>query len=163
MHLADLPANPFDGRADFQRALALAIAQASHQMLWFDRDLSDWPIEQPAVAALVTRFCSVAPRARLRVLVRDDTWLSHRSARFAALRRRVGGRIECRRLAHELARADEGMLIVDTRHFVKRFHVDHFRGRIALDVPAEVEALGPRYDALWDLGLPCAPVTTLGL
>lgn len=163
MDLADLPANPFDGRADFQRALVLAMAQARQQMLWFDLDLSDWPIEQPAVAALVARFCRSSRQARLRVLVRDDTWLARHSARFAALRRRAGDVIECRKLPEQLVRVDEGVLLVDDCHMVKRFHADHFHGRLALDVPGEVQGLAPRYDALWDLGVPCAPATTLGL
>ena len=163
MNLTDLPANPFDGRADFQRALVLAMAQARQQMLWFDSNLSDWPIEQPAVAALVARFCSGSPHARLRVLVRDDTWLVRRAARFAALRRRAGDAVDCRRLSERLAGVDEGVLLVDGRHFVKRFHVDHYRGRLALDVPTEVESLSTRYEALWALGVPCTPVTTLGL
>ena len=162
MNPADLPPDPFDGRAELQRALVLAMAQARHQMLWFDRDLSDWPLEQPAVARLLARFCA-SRGARLRVLVRDGDWIEQRAARFAALRRRAAGAIECRLLAPGALRADEGVLLADGAHLVRRFHSDHWRGRISLDDPASVQAIAPRYEALWEAGAPFAAPTTLGL
>lgn len=166
MDLSDFPQGPFHSRGEFHAAVQLALQLAGHDLFIFDRTLEDWPIEQPAVAALLESFLIRAPNVpaepRLRIAVRDSHWIDRQPARLSMLRRRFAHAIECRR-APAYAGVDEGVLIVDHQHLLKRYHSDYYRGRLTLNCIGEVEALKPRYRTLWDEAGPCAPARPLGL
>lgn len=158
-----LPTGPFDGREAMAAALRLAISQARRELCFMDRDLSDWPIEEPAMIARLERLLANSRRASLRMLVHDARWLERSAPRLVAMRRRVGGLVEIRKIAGDAERADGGLLIADADCAVVRFHADAFRGRVVVEAQEAVEPLRRRYDQLWNDATRCLPVTTLGL
>lgn len=165
MELPDLtpPAGLLDGREALAAAMRLVVAQAKRTLCLMDRDLSDWPIEEPAIAARIERLLTLSRRASVRVLVRDERWLGRGAPRLTALRRRAGGTFEVRRIADDAEGAEGGLLIADGDCAVERFHSDAFRGRLVAGATDAVEPLRRHYDRLWDQASPCLPVTTLGL
>ena len=158
-----LPTGPFEGREALAAALRLAMAQAQRSLRLMDRDLSDWPIEEPTSSARLERLLTRSRRAWVRILVRDERWLERGAPRLAALRRRVGGAVEVRRIADDAEGVPGGLLIVDGDCAVERFHAEAFRGRLVVGPSDGIEALQRCYDRLWEDATPCLPLTTLGL
>jgi hypothetical protein len=159
---AELPQGPFRVRSEFHAAVRVAVALARRELLFFDRDLSDWPLNEAGVCEALGFLAAGGGPGTIRLLVRNSAWLDAQPARLAALRRRHGSVIEAR-CAPQYDGVSEGVLIVDGIHWVKRFHSDHFRGRFSAQAGTEIEASAPRYRTLWNQATPCAPVAPFGL
>lgn len=151
----------FRSRGEFNEAVLAALSATRRELLLRDQDFSTWPLDTPLGAEVLTVFLA-GPQARLRLLVADPEWLERRTARFAPMRRRFAAAVECRQVPASLA-SDEGLLVGDRVHAVKRAHHDFFRGRLVLGDPETAEPLAARYDALWDESTPCLTAHTLGL
>ena len=54
-------------------------------------------------------------------------------------------------------------MIVDERHYLHRFHIDHPRAELGIDVPPDARPLVNRFDEIWATGEPGITATTLGL
>jgi hypothetical protein len=152
----------FRSRGEFNEAVLAAMAATRRELVLADRDFSDWPLDTAEGNAALETFLLGDPQARLRVLVADPDWLERRAARFHASRRRHPGAILCRLIPPSLF-GGEGVVIGDRRHLLRRAHHDFFRGRLSLGLPAEVDPVAGRWDALWDESTPILASTTLGL
>lgn len=149
-------------RGEFQEAVLTALRATRRDLVLADRSFQDWPLETAAGSDALERVLREDPRARVRMLVADPDWLERHGARFALLRQRHRERIACRRVPATLFDGS-GVLIGDREHLLRRAHADHFRGRLTLAAPADVEPVAARHDALWDESTPCLSATTLGL
>jgi len=152
----------FSSRGAFTEAILTAVASGRREITVADRDFRDWPFETLAGDQSLAAFLQGEPRARLRVLVADPTWLERHAPRFGQLRQRYRAAIECRQIPPEYDRG-ESVLIADRCHLLRRAHHDFFRGRLTLGSPSEVEPVATRYDALWNESTDCLGPTTLGL
>jgi hypothetical protein len=152
----------FRSRGEFEEAVLTALASSRRDLLIGDRDFSDWPIETAAGFDALDAFLSGNTEARLRVLVADPDWLERRGARFARLRRYHASAIACRQIPASLF-ANDGVIVGDGMHLLRRAHHDFFRGRLSLGRPSDIAPIAQRWDALWEESTPCLSTTTLGL
>jgi len=149
-------------RGEFTEAVLSVLQATRHELVLADRDFHDWPLETAAGAEALSAFLVADTDARLRLLVADPDWLERHGARFAVLRQRYRGAIECRRMPASLFDG-AGAIIGDRRHLLRRAHHGQFRARLSLADPGGVEPVAARYDALWDESTHCLAATTLGL
>ena len=54
-------------------------------------------------------------------------------------------------------------MIVDGRHYLHRFHLDHPRAVLGIDAPQDARPLVTRFEEIWATGEPGLTGTTLGL
>jgi len=153
---------PLSSRGEFVEAVLAVLAHARRDVLLYDRDFCDWPLDHPQTCRLLAALPRDGARPSLRLLVRDPDWLERHAPRFAELRRQLGAAAQCRQAPASVAPA-EGILIADEMHLVRRAHHGRFRGRLSLARPADVEACLPKYQSLWDESTPCLSATPLGL
>lgn len=151
----------FAFRSEFREAVQSLIARSRLTVAMADRDFSDWPLEEPATIAELTRILR-EPGSGLRLIVHSPQWLERHAARFATLRASFGDRVECRQAPPGMA-PGEGLLIGDRMHLLRRAHYDAFRGRVSFAMPEQVEPWRHKYEQLWQESLPCLSATTLGL
>ena len=55
------------------------------------------------------------------------------------------------------------LLIVDGRHYLHRFHVDHPRAALGVEEPLGAKPLVTRFEEIWGTGEPGLAATVLGL
>jgi hypothetical protein len=152
----------FASRGEFVQAVLAVFAQTSRELLLYDRDFSEWPLEHPQACRLLARLPREGATPSLRLLVRDPEWLERFAPRFGQLRRQLGSASQCRLAPASLA-PSESILIADGMHLVRRAHHGRYRGRLSLARPADIEPWLPKYQALWDESTLCLPATALGL
>ena len=67
------------------------------------------------------------------------------------------------RTGPEARSAMDPLLIVDSRHFLHRFHIDQPRAALAIEQPALARPLVMRFEQIWTTGEPGLSATVLGL
>jgi hypothetical protein len=150
----------FDGREAFHAAVRRALEGCRHEIVLLDRDLQDWPFESAEGEHALAE--ALRNGARLRLLLGSTAWLERHGSRFLRTRRRFDGRVECR-LVPPTLRLDDGLMLGDRQHMVRRLPGERIHGRCVLASPSRVEPFGPRLDAAWEECEPCLPSTVLGL
>lgn len=138
----------------------LALARSTVRV--FDIDLAHMGWNTPARSHTLGGFLR-RPEARLQLIVHDTRYLERACARLCNLLLRHAATFEIRRTGAAARRAMDPLMIVDDRHFVHRFHIDHARAVIAIDQPASARPLIERFDEIWESGEPGVQATVLGL
>ncbi len=72
-------------------------------------------------------------------------------------------RITIYKTGPEAQGAADPLVIVDGRHFLHRFHVDHPRATLAIDAPQLATPLINRFDEIWATGETGLTGSVLGL
>lgn len=149
-------------RSEFHTAVLSVIGASSRELVLADRSFQDWPLESPQGVAALMAFLQGGAKARLRLLVADDTWLQREAPRISRLRVQRESQIECRQMPPGLFNG-EGIALGDRVHLMRRAHFEHFRGRVQLNAPTEANTSITRYETLWEASTPCPGPTALGL
>lgn len=150
----------FEGREAFHQALIRVLEGSRRQLFAVDPDFEGWPLAGAAAGAALRR--ALLRGARLRMVVGDIGWLARRAERFMVLRREFSASIEIRRPPESL-RLVESLLAGDGQHLVRKAHADSRVGRLSIGIPATVDGIQARLEALWEESSDCLPATTLGL
>jgi hypothetical protein len=144
-------------------AIDRLILLARQSIKVFDQDLSQTGWNAPARSEHLTAFLKGSPHARLDIIVHDTRWIVACCPRLTALLRRWSHAIRIFRTGAEAQAATDPLVIVDARHYLRRFHIDHPRADLGIDVPADARPLVNRFDEIWATGEPGITATTLGL
>lgn len=155
----------FDSRADYVLALNEVFALAQREILLFDHDLQYGDYQTMARWEQWQGFLAGAgagPR-RLVLVLQDLQYLQQQCPRLAQLLLRWSHILEFRQARPELARVQDGFVLVDGQHALLRPHVDYVRGKLILNQPARVRELQARWDEILQASEPGLSATTLGL
>jgi hypothetical protein len=144
-------------------AIDRLIVLARQSIKVFDQDLSQMGWNAPARSEHLTAFLKGSPHARLDIIVHDTRWIAAFCPRLTALLRQWSHAITISRTGTEAQAATDPMVIVDARHFLHRFHIDHPRAALGIDAPADARPLVNRFDEIRATGEPGITATTLGL
>ncbi len=129
----------------------------------FDVDLSTTGWNTAARVARLTAFLRASRKARLAIIVHDIRYLESRAPRLRHLHRHHSEAVTLCQTGDSARYALDPMVLVDARHYLHRFHVDHPRAALAIEAPQEAHQLGLRFDELWASRDGELPATTLGL
>jgi hypothetical protein len=159
-----------NSRREFESSVTKVIRLARHQIILYDQNFEDWPIEAKEVSELLTQAIlriKEAPQQGvatmpLTMLVRETEWLEKRAPRWGAIRRAYPSFVTLKQVPVEFA-SNECVIIVDQQHAVIRPHKDSFRSKTIIAQPSEVENRLAKLRQLAELSSICLPTTTLGL
>jgi hypothetical protein len=129
----------------------------------FDVSLAETGWNQPLRAERLAAFLRASRHAKLQIIVHDPRWIETSAPRLRELLRRFSHAITLCQTGPEARGAADPLLIVDDRHYLHRFHIDHPRAELAINAPQEARPLVDRYDEIWATGEPGVTATTLGL
>ena len=144
----------FDSEAGYRAAIDTVLSHATRELLIFDADLARMQLEDPARIALLRNFLAIAPTPRVRLVLRDTGEITNRSPRLLDLADRYAHAFSIRRAPDNMQHLADCHVIADKLHCVRRFHIDHARGALNTDDPAEVLPWLRRFDELWELSEP---------
>lgn len=153
----------FASEAEYRAAIDAVIARAAREVRVFDHDLERMHLEDKTRADALAAFLAAAPANRLRVVVHEPRFVQARAARLQTLLRRFPHAVDIRESAAEYKHIAECFVLADEMHGAVRFHRDHARGKLLLDIPASVCLYLQHFDELWASATPCLSATTLGL
>lgn len=162
-------AQPFEGRADFQRLLVESLAWASEQgcreLHAWDANFVDWPLSDAAVLASLTAWAKTGRQLHLLALQYDDVIRRH--PRFVRWRRDFAHCVTARAIEPELRLESppESLLLAvsaESSLSLRLFDRHLWRGELSLDVAQRVRGL-EWFDALAQRSSDSFAPTTLGL
>jgi hypothetical protein len=137
------------------------LAQRSIQV--FDVDLSAMGWNSVVRIEGLAAFLRRSRQARLEIIVHDTAHIERSCARLRNLQRMNSDAVAIFRTGAEARGAMDPMVIVDARHFLHRFDVDHPRAALGIEQPQTAHALKLRFDDIWATREGELPATTLGL
>ena len=129
----------------------------------FDGDLAQMGWNSAARAERLAAFLRGSRNARLEIIVHDTRWLEGSAPRLTTLLRQFSHAITIYRTGAEARAAADPLLLVDGRHYLHRFHLDHPRAVLGIDAPQDARPLITRFEEIWATGEPGLTATTLGL
>jgi hypothetical protein len=151
-----------DGLREYEAAVDDVIGQACACVRVFDYTLST-AFNSPARHALLRRFLLASRRNALRIAVHDAGPVDRNSPRMLLLLRQLGHAIHIHE-THPVAKTVyDPFVVVDDRHFARRFHFDETRGLLGQHDPIGARALIERFEEIWEASSPAVSATTLGL
>jgi hypothetical protein len=164
---ADSAPEPREAVLDSVAAQAAAIDElidlARQRLQIFDIDLAQGGWNAVSRADRLAAFLRRHRTARMDVIVHDTRWLETSCPRLLTLLKLHSHAVTIYRTGLEARTAMDPLLIVDARHFLHRFHIDHPRAALAIEQPALARALVMRFEQIWATGEPGLSATVLGL
>ena len=152
-----------DSLAGQRAAIDLLISLARERICVFDGALDRVGWDSAARAAALATFLRSTPNARLEIIVHDTRWIETSCPRILDLLRRFGHAMTLYKTGAGASGAMDPLVVVDSRHYLHRFHVDQPRATLAIDMPQAARPLVTRFEEIWATGEPGLSGTTLGL
>lgn len=149
--------------AEFSVAIDEVISKAAHRIVIFDRDLLEGSYNTAQRFNRFKIFLLSNRRNRLDIALHKSDHLERDCARMMILLRQFPHAINIHRTLPEAQRVSDGFVVADGLHFVHRFHLDHPRGKLALQDEAGGGLLLRRFEEIWTYTEPAAGSTVLGL
>lgn len=144
----------FDSEAGYRAAIDAVLALAHGEIRLFDHDLGKTGLDGKDQAKALDRH--LASGGSLHIVVHATQRLLDMPRLLDLLERRADA-MQVRISPDALKHLADGQVLVDGLHAVRRFHRDHPRGAIELDVPAEIRPWWLRFEELWEQSLPWSP------
>lgn len=151
------------GERNYAAALDLVIAQAKHELLIFDQDLSKGDYASQARYALLRDFLNISPQNKLTIIVQNTEFFSLHCPRLFELLTIYGHRMMVYETNDVAKIAKDCFVIADKRHYLRRFHIDQARFKYKLDDEDALASLLLRYGELKAETADAISITQLGL
>jgi hypothetical protein len=129
----------------------------------FDIDLSQTGWNTAARATNLAAFLRRAPSAKFELIVHDTRWMEASCPRLLNLLKLHSTAMTVYKTGHEARMAMDPLIIVDSRHYLHRFHIDQPGATLVIENPQQAMPLVTRFEEIWATGEPGVPGTVLGL
>ncbi len=148
-----------------QQAAAIdeLIPLARHRIRVFDQDLAQTGWNSAVRAAQLAAFLRAVRGRRLDIIVHDTRYLERACPRMVSLLRTYSYAMSILKTGEEAKVATDPLLIVDTMHYLHRFHFDQPRATLGVMQPEQTQPLVNRFEEIWATGEPGISGTVLGL
>lgn len=153
----------FDSEADFQRAVDRLLAAPGRELRVFDPDLVALKLNDAARVELLKAFLAASRTRRLFMAVHETDYVTGQCPRMMSLLARYSHAIQIHRTHEEIRKIQDGFLVLDQSHYVRRPVAQLFRGALGLHDEAEALAMRGRFQEIWAASYPAVSSTTLGL
>jgi len=162
-HTPQVEYQQFDGEADFQRAVDRLLEAPGRELRVFDPDLSALKLNDVARIDRLKAFLAASRTRRLYVAVHDTDHVTRQCPRMMSLLARYAHAIQIHRTHEEIRNIQDGFLVLDQSHYVRRPVAQFFRGALGLHDETEALAMRGRFQEIWAASFPAVSSTTLGL
>lgn len=139
------------------------IPMARRQIRVFDQDLSQCGWNSALRAERLATFLRGVRGRRLDIIVHDTRYLESACPRMIALMRTFSYAMSILKTGEEAKVATDPLLIVDSMHYLHRFHFEQPRAALGIAQPEQTQPLANRFDEIWATGEPGVSGTVLGL
>lgn len=144
-------------------ALDEIIGLARRSIQVFDVDLSEGGWNGAERAARIGAFLRARRDATLQIIVHDTRWIEGSCPRLTQLLRHYGHAMTILRTGPDARGIMDPLTIVDGRHLLHRFHVEHPNAELAIEQPRLARPFVERFEEIWASGEPGLNATVLGL
>jgi hypothetical protein len=139
------------------------VAMARHHIRVFDQDLSQTGWNSAARADNLAAFLRGVRGRRLDIIVHDTRYLESACPRLLKLLQGYAHAMSILRTGDDAKIATDPLLIVDSVHYLHRFHFEQPRATLGIGQPEQTQSLANRFDEIWATGEPGITGTVLGL
>jgi len=150
-------------RREFVDAAHTVLGMAKRRICIFDPDLTLLELSGSQSTATLNDFLSAHRDNRIEIVVHREQDLLATWPRLETLLRGYPDRISVHRTLGEARAAQDSMIIVDERHFVRRPVAEQDRAVLVLDDAADSRAIVERFQEIRALSEVAMSSTTLGL
>ena len=151
------------GERNYESALDIVFSLAERELLVFDQDLSLGAYASFRRYELIRAFLAKDPHNRLTLVLHDAAYFSTRCPRLHDLLAIYGHAMAVYETSDQAKAAADCFVLVDGKHYVRRFHTDHARFRYALNDSETTRLLSLRFDELLEASSKSVTATRLGL
>ena len=151
------------GISEQAAAIDELIPMARHHIRVFDQDLSQTGWNTALRAERLSAFLREVRGRRLDIIVHDTRYLETACPRLVSLLRTFSYAMTILKTGDEAKVATDPLLIVDTTHYLHRYHLDQPRATLGIMQPEQTQLLANRFDEIWATGEPGISGTVLGL
>jgi hypothetical protein len=144
-------------------ALDEMVGLARHSIRVFDINLSDAGWNGVERAATIAAFLRARRNATLQIIVHDTRWIEGSCPRLTQLLRHYGHAVTIYRTGSDARAVMDPMTIVDDRHLLHRFHIEHPNAELAIEQPLIARPFVERFEEIWASGESGVSATVLGL
>lgn len=152
-----------DGHGDCVKAVHTVVAQAKRELRVFDADLANQDWNSIARNDLLRNFLLASRNNRIFIVVHDASYIARECPRLQQLLRQFSHALAIHETAPHIKGVSDPLVIADDMHHFHRFHLDAWRGLLALDDPQGTQDMLQRYNQIWEASFPAVTATTLGL
>lgn len=136
---------------DSRLAIDEVIASARSTLCVFDASLERLGFGDPQRIARLRALLLAGREHRLRIVLRDLTYVERHGARLLALLRELPAAIGIHRATGEAVNASDAFVLADDHSVWRQFHVEHPRASVSLHSPADARPLVDRFHSIWAL------------
>lgn len=156
-------AQTLDGQKDYREALNTVLRLATREICIFDYNLEGAGYDTAQRYELLRAFFLSSRAATARIVVHDPSHLIRYGARLQNLLRQFSASFFIHQTNEEAQGVYDPFVVVDTRHYVRRFHYESPQGVLGMNDSATGELLKRRFEEIWGASIPTITATTLGL
>jgi hypothetical protein len=139
------------------------IALARHHIRVFDQDLSQTGWNSAARTDRLAGFLRDVRGRRLDIIIHDTRYLRSACPRLLRLLQNYGHVMSIMRTGDDARVATDPLMIVDSAHYLHRFHFEQPRATLGIAQPEQTQLLASRFDEIWATGESGISGTVLGL
>lgn len=160
----ELPQNQIlNGERLYADAMDIVLANAEHELLIFDQDLSHGDYASLQKYALLKQFLSKNLMSRLTIILQSTEFFREKCPRLFDLLALYGHKMIVYETNDSAKHAKDCFVLADSQHYIKRIHIDQARFKYALNDEASVEVLDTRFKELLEATQGVVAATKLGL
>jgi hypothetical protein len=153
----------FDTRNAYETAINRVIQSAVKNVCIFDFNLADSGYNSPQRIQLLHNFLRLGSTNRLTIILHETDYLTKYCPRMMNLLSQFSHAIRIEQTGNQPRQRQDSFVVADSRHCVRRFHYDHFRGQMAWNDDAICISLVQQFDELDKNSDSVISATTLGL
>ncbi len=151
------------GERLYAQAINLILANAQHELLIFDQDLSHGDFASLEKFEFLQSFLSNNLNSRLTIVLHSTTFFQDKCPRLFKLLAIYGHKMSVHETNDTAKHAKDCFILADGQHYIKRIHIDQARFKYALDDTDTVEQLNSRFEELLEATQNKVAATKLGL
>ncbi|HSH54308.1 MAG TPA: hypothetical protein VK967_04700 [Methylotenera sp.] len=151
------------GERLYSDAINIVLANAHHELLIFDQDLTHGDFISVQKYELLREFLSKDINSRLTIILQNTTFFQEKCPRLVSLLTVYGHKMTIYETNDSAKHAKDCFVLADDKHYIKRIHIDQARFKYALDDPASVDVLNLRFNELLEATHHMVTITKLGL
>ncbi|MEO6117866.1 MAG: hypothetical protein ABIP37_02220 [Methylotenera sp.] len=151
------------GEGLYAEAINIVLANAKHELLIFDQDLSHGDFASLHKYQLFQQFLSQSVTSHLTIILQSTTFFNEKCPRLFSLLTTYGHKMTVYETNDSAKHAKDCFILADGLHYIKRIHIDHARFKYALNDAESVSALDSRFKELLEATHDVVTVTRLGL
>ena len=153
----------FDSEAGFQAAVDKLLAQNGRELRIFDPNLEALRPNAPARIESLRAFLAANRAHRIFIVLHDPDHVTRFCARLMNLLALYGHAIRIHQTSEGIRQLQDGFLVMDKCHYVRRPVARFYRGACGFFDEDEALAMHSRFMEIWDVSYPAVSSTTSGL